>query len=90
MEVELARKLIFQDGSEAGSEPLQNYMAYFAGLGKGSVEEEEVAVESLTTDEKLKQMIIRGERTIGLDEHKQSLEEALEAALHNSLAARSD
>jgi 5-methyltetrahydrofolate--homocysteine methyltransferase len=80
-EVELARKLIFQDGSEAGSEPLQNYMAYFTSLGKGSVEEDEVAVESLTTDEKLKQLIIRGERTIGLGEHKQSLEEALDAAL---------
>jgi 5-methyltetrahydrofolate--homocysteine methyltransferase len=80
-EVELARKLIFQDGSEAGSEPLQNYMAYFTSLGKGSVEEDEVAVESLTTDEKLKQLIIRGERTIGLGEHKQSLEEALDVAL---------
>jgi 5-methyltetrahydrofolate--homocysteine methyltransferase len=82
-EVELARKLIFQNGSEAGSEPLQNYMAHFTSLGKGSVEEDEVAVESLTTDEKLKQLIIRGERTIGLGEHKQSLEEALEAALAN-------
>jgi 5-methyltetrahydrofolate--homocysteine methyltransferase len=80
-EVELARKLIFQDGIEAGSEPLQNYMAHFTSLGKGSVEEDEVAVESLSTDEKLKQLIIRGERTIGLGEHKQSLEEALDAAL---------
>jgi 5-methyltetrahydrofolate--homocysteine methyltransferase len=81
VEVELARKLIFQDGSEAGSEPLQNYMAYFAGLGKGSVQEDEVAVESLSIDEKLKQLIIRGERSIGLGERKQSLEEALDAAL---------
>jgi 5-methyltetrahydrofolate--homocysteine methyltransferase len=81
VEVELARKLIFQDGNEAGSEALQKYMAYFASLGKGSVEEDEIAVESLSTDEKLKQLIIRGERTIGLGEHKQSLEEALEAAL---------
>jgi 5-methyltetrahydrofolate--homocysteine methyltransferase len=56
-------------------------MAYFASLGKGSVVEEELAVESLTTDEKLKQMIIRGERTIGLDEHKLTLEATLEAAL---------
>ena len=79
-EVELARKLIFQD--RADGDPLQIYMAYFASLGKGSVKEEEVAVESLTTDEKLKQMIIRGERTIGLHEHKQSLEKTLEAALH--------
>jgi 5-methyltetrahydrofolate--homocysteine methyltransferase len=78
-EVELARKLIFQDRAEG--DPLQLYMAYFASLGKGSVKEEEVEVESLTTDEKLKQLIIRGERTIGLGEHKQSLEEALETAL---------
>jgi 5-methyltetrahydrofolate--homocysteine methyltransferase len=79
IEVELARKLIFQDRTEG--DPLQVYMAYFASLGKGSVVEEELAVESLTTDEKLKQMIIRGERTIGLDEHKQTLETTLEAAL---------
>ncbi len=85
----MARKLIFQDRSRNG-DPLQAYMAYFASLGKGSVEEEELAVESLTTDEKLKQMIIRGERTIGLDEHKQTLEATLEAALANSLAARTD
>jgi len=78
-EVELARKLIFQD--RADGDPLQIYMAYFTSLGKASVQEEEIAVESLTTDEKLKQMIIRGERTIGLLEQKQSLEATLEAAL---------
>jgi 5-methyltetrahydrofolate--homocysteine methyltransferase len=78
-EVELARKLIFQDRTEG--DPLQAYMAYFAGLGKGSVQEEELAVENLTTDEKLKQMIIRGERSIGLNEQKQTLETTLEAAL---------
>ena len=78
-EVELARKLIFQD--RADGDPLQIYMAYFTSLGKSSVKEEEVAVESLTTDEKLKQMIIRGERTIGLGEHKCTLEQSLEAAL---------
>jgi 5-methyltetrahydrofolate--homocysteine methyltransferase len=81
VEVELARKLIFQDRDGTGSEPLQNYMAHFAGLAKGTVEEEEVAVETLTIEEKLKQLIIRGERTIGRDEQKQSLEEAIEAAL---------
>jgi 5-methyltetrahydrofolate--homocysteine methyltransferase len=78
-EVELARKLIFQD--RASGDPLQIFMAYFTSLGKGSVQEEEIEVESLTTDEKLKQLIIRGERTIGLGEHKQTLEEALETAL---------
>lgn len=81
VEVELARKLIFQDRDGTGSEPLQNYMAHFAGLAKGGVQEDEIEVESLTLDEKLKQLIIRGERTIGLGEHKQTLEEALEAAL---------
>jgi 5-methyltetrahydrofolate--homocysteine methyltransferase len=78
-EVELARKLIFQD--RAAGDPLQLYMAHFAGLGKGSVHEEEIEVESLTVDEKLKQLIIRGERTIGLGDQNQTLEEALEAAL---------
>jgi 5-methyltetrahydrofolate--homocysteine methyltransferase len=78
-EVELARKLIFQD--RAAGDPLQLYMAHFASLGKGSVQEEEIEVESLTADEKLKQLIIRGERTIGLGENKQTLEEALETAL---------
>ncbi|MGA3262957.1 MAG: homocysteine S-methyltransferase family protein, partial [Terracidiphilus sp.] len=81
IEVELARKLIFQDSDESGSEALQTYMAHFAGLGNGSVEEDEIAAESLDIEEKLKQLIIRGERAIGLGEHKQTLEEALEAAL---------
>jgi len=81
IEVELARKLIFQDRDGTGSEPLQNYMAHFTSLGKNSVQEEEVAVENLSKEEKLKQLIIRGERTIGLGENKQTLEEALESAL---------
>ena len=81
VEVELARKLIFQDSKGTGSEPLQAYMAHFAGLAKGAVEEDEVALENLTIEEKLKQLIIRGERSIGLGEHKLSLEEALELAL---------
>jgi len=79
-EVELARKLIFQD--RGAGDPLQAYMAYFASLDKSAVaEEDEVAVESLSIEEKLQQLIIRGERTIGLGEQKQSLEEALEVAL---------
>jgi 5-methyltetrahydrofolate--homocysteine methyltransferase len=79
IEVELARKLIFQDRTEG--DPLQVYMAHFTGLAKGAVAEDEVAVENLSQEEKLKQLIIRGERTIGQGESKQSLEEALEAAL---------
>jgi 5-methyltetrahydrofolate--homocysteine methyltransferase len=78
-EVELARDLIFQN--RADGDPLQIYMAHFSALGKGAVPEEEIAVESLTLEEKLQQLIIRGERSIGQGEHKQSLEEALESAL---------
>jgi 5-methyltetrahydrofolate--homocysteine methyltransferase len=81
VEVELARKLIFQAADESGSEPLQNYMAHFTSIGKGAIQEEEVALENLSQDEKLKQLIIRGERTIGLGDEKQTLEQALEAAL---------
>ena len=83
VEVELARKLIFQDRGQngTGGDPLQIYMAHFASLGKGSVKVDEIPVENLSTDEKLKQMIIRGERTIGLGELKQTLSETLEAAL---------
>jgi 5-methyltetrahydrofolate--homocysteine methyltransferase len=80
VEVELARKLIFQDRTN-GTDPLQAYMAHFTSIGKGAIQEDEVAVENLTIDEKLKQLIIRGERTIGLGDEKQSLEEALETAL---------
>ncbi|MGC9158860.1 MAG: methionine synthase [Terracidiphilus sp.] len=78
-EVELARRLIFQDRS--AGDPLQIYMAHFSGLGKGAVAEDEIAVETLTAEEKLKQLIIRGERTIGQGDQKQTLEEALEIAL---------
>jgi 5-methyltetrahydrofolate--homocysteine methyltransferase len=81
VEVELARKLIFQDRTEG--DPLQVYMAHFSGKTKGSVQEDEVAVEDLTIDEKLKQLIIRGERSIGLGDSKQSLDEALEEALQD-------
>jgi 5-methyltetrahydrofolate--homocysteine methyltransferase len=79
VEVELARKLIFQD--RASGDPLQAYMAHFAGLQKTAEVEDAAADESLPVEEKLKQLIIRGERTIGQGEHKLTLEEALEVAL---------
>jgi len=79
IEVDLARKLIFQD--RTAGDPLQLFMAHFASLTKGAVQEDEVVVENLTIDEKLKQLIIRGERSIGLGDSKQSLEEAIEKAL---------
>ncbi len=77
-EVELARKLIFQDTSEG--DPLQGYMAHFTGIDP-SATEDEAAVESLPLEDKLKQLIIRGERTLGQGAEKQSLEEVIDIAL---------
>jgi 5-methyltetrahydrofolate--homocysteine methyltransferase len=79
-EVELARKLIFKDDAEG--DPLQNYMAYFAALDPSSaVAAEAEAEEALTIEDKLKQLIIRGERSIGAGAEKKSLEDLLEEAL---------
>jgi 5-methyltetrahydrofolate--homocysteine methyltransferase len=79
-EVELARKLIFQDTSVG--DPLQVYMAYFSGMTKGAAAEDNTEADALLSDEdKLKQLIIRGERTIGLGANKKTLEEVLESAL---------
>ena len=77
-EVELARKLIFHDTSEG--DPLQGYMAYFSGLDPNA-QEDVAAVESLPLEEKLKQLIIRGERTFGQAAAKQTLEQVLDTAL---------
>src|SRR5579863_1844344 len=60
IEVDLARKLIFQDWSSG--DPLQVYMGHFAGLSKSATTDDE-PIENLTTEDKLKQLIIRGERT---------------------------
>ena len=77
-EVELARKLIFHDLSEG--DPLQSYMAHFSGMDKNAGVEVVIA-EDLSTEDRLKQLIIRGERTIGLGADKQTLEQAIETAL---------
>jgi 5-methyltetrahydrofolate--homocysteine methyltransferase len=77
-EVELARKLIFHDTSEG--DPLQGYMAHFAGIDP-SAQEERVAVEDLSLEDQLKQLIIRGERSVGANAEKRSLEDVLETAL---------
>ena len=77
-EVELARKLIFHDTSEG--DPLQSYMAHFSGMDKNAGVEAVIA-EDLTTEERLKQLIIRGERTIGLGADKQTLEQSIDTAL---------
>ena len=78
-EVELARKLIFRDGSNG--DPLQVYMAHFAGL-KGKPQASTTAhVETLSIEDKLKFAIINGEKAVGEGVHKQSLEQLLDVAL---------
>jgi 5-methyltetrahydrofolate--homocysteine methyltransferase len=79
-EVELARKLIYQDRSDG--DPLQTYMQHFAGT-KGKVQSSTTAhVETLSVDDKLKFAIINGEKAVGQGAHKKTLEELLEDALH--------
>jgi 5-methyltetrahydrofolate--homocysteine methyltransferase len=79
-EVELARKLIYQDRSDG--DPLQKYMQHFAAT-KGKIQGSTTAhVETLSVDDKLKFAIINGEKTVGDGAHKKTLEELLEDALH--------
>ncbi len=77
-EAELARKLIFRDTSEG--DPLQGYMAYFSSID-GSAVQEEAVLENLTLEDMLKQLIIRGERSLGQGTEKQSLEQVIDTAL---------
>ncbi len=79
-EVELARKLIYQDRSDG--DPLQKYMQHFAAT-KGKIQGSTTAhVETLSVDDKLKFAIINGEKAVGDGAHKKTLEELLEDALH--------
>jgi 5-methyltetrahydrofolate--homocysteine methyltransferase len=78
-EVELAHKLIYRD--ESGGDPLQVYMAHFAGM-KGKPSASTTAhVDTLSVEDKLKFAIINGEKSVGEGEHKKSLEALLEDAL---------
>jgi len=78
-EVDLARKLIYRDAS--GGDPLQTYMAHFAGT-KGKLAASTTAhVDTLSIEDKLKFAIINGEKSVGEGAHKKSLEELLEEAL---------
>ncbi len=78
-EVELAHKLIYRD--ESGGDPLQVYMAHFAGM-KGKPSASTTAhVDTLSVEDKLKFAIINGEKSVGEGEHKKSLETLLEDAL---------
>jgi 5-methyltetrahydrofolate--homocysteine methyltransferase len=79
-EVELARKLIYQDRTDG--DPLQKYMQHFAGT-KGKAQASTAAhVETLSVDDKLKYAIINGEKSVGEGAHKKTLEDLLEDALH--------
>jgi 5-methyltetrahydrofolate--homocysteine methyltransferase len=76
-EVELAHKLIFHDTSDG--DPLQKFMQHFAGQEQKPAEE--VHVEKLGVEDRLKHCIINGEKAIGEGAHRQALEQILEEAL---------
>ncbi len=79
-EVELARKLIYQD--RVDGDPLQKYMQHFAA-SKGKIQGATTAhVETLSVDDKLKYAIINGEKSVGDGAHKKTVEDLLEDALH--------
>jgi len=79
-EVELARKLIYQDRSDG--DPLQKYMQHFAAT-KGKVQGATTAhVDTLSVDDKLKFAIINGEKSVGEGVQKKTLEQLLDDALH--------
>ncbi len=78
-EVELARKLIYQDRSNG--DPLQVYMQHFTGL-KGKAQAQTTAhIDTLSIEDKLKYAIINGEKSVGEGKTKRSLEELLDEAL---------
>jgi 5-methyltetrahydrofolate--homocysteine methyltransferase len=78
VEVDLARKLIYRDVSTG--DPLQAYMAHFAGATK-QPQTEMAPLESLSVEDKLKRCIINGEKALGEGAQRQSLEQILEEAL---------
>src|SRR4029077_2159503 len=77
-EVDLARKLIYYD--QSNGDPLQVYMAHFAGA-KGKEETTTAHVDTLRIEDKLKWAIINGEKQIGDGANKLSLDQLLEEAL---------
>lgn len=77
-EVELARKLINADTS--AGDPLQAYMAHFAGMEK-KAEAPEPEVAELPIEEKLKFAIIRGEKAVGEGASRKTLDQLLDEAL---------
>src|ERR1700730_16810954 len=79
-EVELARKLIHRDANSDG-DPLQKYMAHFAGMKGKPAASTTAHVETLSVEDKLKFAIINGEKSVGEGAGKKSLEQLLEEAL---------
>jgi 5-methyltetrahydrofolate--homocysteine methyltransferase len=80
-EVELARKLIFRD--ESAGDPLQVYMAHFAGMKGKPAASTTAHVDTLSVEDKLKFAIINGEKSVGEGANKKPLEAILEEALAN-------
>jgi len=80
-EVELARKLIFRD--ESAGDPLQKYMAHFAGMKGKPAASTTAHVDTLSVEDKLKFAIINGEKSVGEGAVKKSLEALLDDALAN-------
>src|SRR5690242_13389582 len=78
VEVDLARKLIYRDVSNG--DPLQAYMAHFAGATK-QPQTELAPLESLSVEDKLKRCIINGEKALGEGANRRSLEQILDDAL---------
>ena len=80
-EVDLARKLIFRDDS--AGDPLQVYMAHFAGMKGKPAASTTAHIDTLSVEDKLKFAIINGEKSVGDGANKKSLEQLLEDALVN-------
>jgi 5-methyltetrahydrofolate--homocysteine methyltransferase len=78
-EVDLARKLIHRDKS--AGDPLQVYMAHFAGMKGKPAASTTAHVDTLSVEDKLKFAIINGEKSVGEGAHKKPLEVLLEDAL---------
>ena len=79
-EVNLARKLIHRDANSDG-DPLQKYMAHFAGMKGKPAASTTAHVDTLSVEDKLKFAIINGEKSVGEGARKKSLEQLLEDAL---------
>jgi len=78
-EAELARKLIYRDTS--AGDPLQVYMAHFAGMKGKPAATTTAHVDTLSIEDKLKFAIINGEKSVGAGAAKKSLEQLLDQAL---------